>query len=481
MKAIQGASVTPLLPVAVSLMAGIAVGNWWMPGFPLPVVLVGALAVALACRHWPLAQSIAIYLCCMVTGMALMLLQHDREGQRWGCELEAVVMSEPAERPKTIGVDLLVPQAGGRTLRCYLWKDERSRALRLGDELVVCSHANDTRAGTGAAPIFARNGDWHLGGTALSQLSRWQRSRLWFLKQRHKLLECYQGLNLDADTYAVLAAMTLGDKSAQTSELRETYAASGASHVLAISGLHVGIVYMMLTWLMLGRRRFWLSQVLTVSAIWAFALLTGLSSSVTRAATMISIYALFAARCGRQSPINVLCFAAIVMLVADAQTLFNVSFQLSFSAVLAILAFMPLLQGFYQPQNIPLKWVWNLGLLSLCAQLGVAPLIVYYFGHFSTYFLLSNFLVIPAATLILYAALASLLFPPASIVLLYAVRAMNGGLRIIASLPGASLEGLSPTPLQVALMYIVTVLCYLTLRKLAQIFVRESPRQSVSP
>ena len=169
-------------------MAGIAVGNWWMPGFPLPVVLVGALAVALACRHWPLAQSIAIYLCCMVTGMALMQLQHDREGQRWGCELEAVVMSEPAERPKTIGVDLLVPQAGGRTLRCYLWKDERSRALRLGDELVVCSHANDTRAGTGAAPIFARNGDWHPGGTALSQLSRWQRSRLWFLKQRHKLL-----------------------------------------------------------------------------------------------------------------------------------------------------------------------------------------------------------------------------------------------------------------------------------------------------
>jgi competence protein ComEC len=318
--------------------------------------------------------------------------------------------------------------------------------------------------------FFIHRNDWHPGGNALSQLSRWQRLRLWFLKQRHKLLERYQSFYTEAETYAILAAMTLGDKSAQTQDLREAYVVSGASHILAISGLHVGIVYMLLTWFMLGRRHFWLSQVVTVSAIWAFALLTGLSPSVTRAATMISIYAVFAARGGKTSGTNVLCFAAIVILVADVQSLFDVSFQLSFAAVLAILVFMPLMQRLYQPRNTMIRWTWNLGLLSLCAQLGVAPLIAYYFGRFSVYFLLSNFLVIPTATLILYGALLSLLFPPVSIVLIYIVKAMNGGLRIIASLPGASIEGLHPTPLQVALIYVFIVVCYLILRKLTSIF-----------
>ena len=500
MKTLQGFSVAPLLPVAVCLMAGIAVGNWWQPGFTLLPVLVATVIAAFVCHRWAVTQTVAILACCMVLGMTLTQVQ-DTDGEDIaGRELQGVVMSEPAERPKTIGVDLLVPEAGGRTVRCYLWKDERSRTLRIGDE-IVCHRFHRSGEGgirqarfptgedgtgnyhrfhrsgedgirqarfpTGHEPIFVRSGDWHPGGKAINQMSRWQRSRLWFLKQRHKLLERYQGFHAGEDTYAVLAAMTLGDKSAQTQELRETYTISGASHILAISGLHVGIVYMLLTLVMLGRRYFWLSQVLTVAAIWAFALLTGLSPSVTRAATMISLYAVFANRtvgdCKSPStaPLNVLCFAAIIMLIADAQTLFNVSFQLSFSAVAAILLFLPLLRGFYQPHNVILRWVWNVGLLSLCAQLGVAPLIAYYFGRFSTYFLLTNFLVIPAATLILYGALLSLLFPTASIVLIQIVKAMNGGLHIIASLPGASIEGLSPTPLQVALIYLFILLGYL--------------------
>ena len=461
-------STAPLLPIAICLMTGIAIARWWMPGFPLPIVLLATMVVALATYRWPGVQSMSIYVCCMMLGMTLMQLRHDvSDDELLNRELEAVVMSEPAERPKTIGVDLLVPKAGGRTLRCYLWKDELSGEIRLGDELVVRGEASRQ----GSAPLFfIERNNWHPGGKALNQLSRWQRLRLWFLKQRHKLLEHYQDFNAEADTYAVLAAMTLGDKSAQTQELRETYAVSGAAHVLAISGLHVGIVYMLITFFMFGRRRFWLSQVLTVSAIWAFALLTGLSPSVTRAATMISIYAVFSARGGRASGVNVLCFAAIVILVADVRSLFDVGFQLSFASVLAILAFMPLLQGLYQPQNILLRWTWNLGLLSVCAQLGVAPLITYYFGRISIYFLLSNFLVIPAATLILYGSLISLLFPPASIVVIHIVKAMNGGLRIIASLPGASIEGLHPTPLQVALIYVLILLCYLIFRKLISFF-----------
>ncbi len=468
----QGFSVTPLLPVAIGLMTGIAIAHWWLPAFPLVYLLLAAVVAAYACHRRPVAQSTAIYLCCLVLGMTLTQLQHNNDSDIHGRELRAVVMSEPTVRAKTVGVDLLLPEAN-RTLRCYLHHDDRSQSLRLGDALVVKPGSLTTpeeRSGTAPTVYFIRGNGWNIGGDALSRMSRTQRSRLWFLNLRHQLLKRYQDFHPETDTYAVLAAMTLGDKSAPSRELRETYAISGASHVLAISGLHVGIVYMLLTWLMLGRRYFWLSQAVTVAAIWAFALLTGLSPSVSRAATMITIYSVFAARGGRKAPVNVLCFAAIVMLVAHVQTLFDIGFQLSFAAVLAILAFMPLLQSIYQPHNSVLRWAWNLAMLSLCAQIGVAPLLAYYFGRFSTYFLLTNFLVIPAATLILYGAFLTLLFPSVSILLIWIVKAMNESLHVIASLPGASIEGLHPTPLQVAIIYVLFLLCYLTARRLTSIF-----------
>lgn len=475
----------PLLPVSFCLMAGIAVGHWLQPAFPLLPVLVATLIAAFACHRWALVQTIVIAVCCVALGMTLSQRQPDDDVSVAGQELEAVVMSEPAERPKTIGVDLLVfgrgqdgrsgsSSRGGRTLHCYISKDERSRRMGLGDAIVLTvrpprnySHTQLPRlhgkAGS-ANFFFVSSRDWHPGGTALSQLSRWQRLRLWFLYKRHALLQKYHEMNAAEDEYAVLAAMTLGDKSGQMKELRDTYSVSGASHILAISGLHVGIVYMLLTWFMLGRRRFWLLQVVLVVAIWAFAMLTGLSASVTRAATMISIYAVFSGRGGRSSGLNILCFAAIVMLVADASTLFDISFQLSFAAVFAILLFMPLLQSMYQPQNVVLRWGWNIILVSICAQVGTAPLVAYYFGRLPVYFLLTNLLVIPAATAIFFGSLLSLLFPVASAALLWVVRLMNGVLRLIASLPGAAIDGLHPTVVQVALVYVFFLLCYFILR-----------------
>jgi competence protein ComEC len=455
-------STTPLLPVAVSLIVGIVADRWWQPPFPLPVVLLTVVFLALACRRWAVAQSVAILVCFVVLGMTLVQM-HRADDNKWLDEaLAAVIMSEPAERPKTVGVDLLVPSAGGRTLRCYLWKDERSMRLRLGDELTVRLRDSDRQP----KMFFVHRNDWQLGGSARSQLSRWQRLRLWFLERRHVLLERYRSFHAEEGSYAVLAAMTLGDRSAQTAEMREVYAVSGASHVLAISGLHLGIVYMLLTWFTLGRRRFWLSQVVIVAAIWAFALLTGLSASVTRAATMISVYAIFSSRGGRKASVNVLCFAAIAMLVANPDTLFDVGFQLSFASVFGILVLMPLVQTVLRPRNVFLRWTWNLMLVSCCAQIAVAPLIAFYFGRFSTYFLLTNFLVIPAATVIIYGALLSLIVPQASVALLWVVGILNRGLAFIASLPGASIEGLHPTVMQVVLVYVFFALCYLMARKL---------------
>ena len=101
------------------------------------------------------------------------------------------------------------------------------------------------------------------------------------------------------------------------------------------------------------------------------------------------------------------------------------------------------------------KWGWGMMAVSVAAQTGVAPLIAYYFGRFSSYFLLTNFIVIPAATLILYLSLAVLLIPSLAYLLIYIVDALNQLLLWITMLPGASIEGLHPTLLQVWMTYVI--------------------------
>ena len=293
------------------------------------------------------------------------------------------------------------------------------------------------------------------------------------LVYRQELLDRYRTQTAEEEQFAVLAAMTLGDKSALTKELRETYSVTGASHILALSGLHLGIIYLLLFRLTLGRRRSWLSQVVIILSIWAFAFLTGLSTSVIRSATMISIYALFSVGGRHRSPVNILCFTAIVMLLVNPASLFDIGFQLSFSAVLAILLLMPLFESFFPEhyfEGRPLQhYVYNMVGLSVAAQIGVAPLIAFYFGRFSTYFLLTNFIVIPAATMILYGALLVLMIPSLAPVLLGFVGILNKALGWVSQMPCASIDGLHPSVLQICLLYVVFFCVYFSLRILQRV------------
>ena len=265
--------------------------------------------------------------------------------------------------------------------------------------------------------------------------------------------------------------MTLGDKTAMTKETRELYSKTGAAHVLALSGLHLGIIYMLLTYLMPGRRKWW-GRLFLVLAIWAFALLTGLSTSIVRSTTMISIYAVFSLRGGRQSSVNVLAFTALVMLLIDPRTLFDIGFQLSFMAVLAILLIMPLTEHFvsatFLREHPLLRWLWGMVAVSTAAQIGVAPIIAYYFGRFSTYFLLTNLIVIPAVTIILYGSLLFFLtsWTPIGLALLWIVSRLNQTLDWTARLPLASIDGLHPSVIQVVLVYFAVACLYLFLLKL---------------
>ena len=292
-----------------------------------------------------------------------------------------------------------------------------------------------------------------------SSVSRLDRSKTYFLAQRAKLLDRLSESGLDGSVYAVVAAMTLGDKSQLTKELRDTYAVSGASHILALSGLHLGIIYTLLS-LLLSRRRWQvISQVVIIVCIWLFVFLVGMSASVVRSAVMITVYALLSLGHRDKMSVNTLAFAAIVMLLFNPKSLFDVGFQLSFMAVLAILLFYPLFESVWSQQFLfdhrLFRWLWTMLAVSCSAQIGAAPLIAYYFGRFSCYFLLTNLVVVPAATLILYLSLLVLLIPSFAYLLIYMVNALNQLLSWIAIFPGASIEGLHPTRLQVWMTYVI--------------------------
>ena len=290
------------------------------------------------------------------------------------------------------------------------------------------------------------------------------RSRLFFLKQREKLLERYRQQGLEDDAYALVAAMTLGDKTAIDKDLRQTYNISGAAHVLALSGLHMGIIYAALTLLTFGRRRRIVTQALIVIALWAFVFLVGMPASAVRAAAMLSLYALLTLGYREKASINALAFTALVMLSISPYTLFDIGFQMSFLAVLSILVWTPVLNDRVSPtlqrRWPPLRWAWGLTAVTLAAQLGVAPLIAYYFGRISTYFLLSSFVAIPAVTVIVWLALATLLIPGLTPVLTAVTNGLNACLDAISRLPGANIEGLHPTLLQVCLTYVLILCVY---------------------
>ena len=311
----------------------------------------------------------------------------------------------------------------------------------------------------------------HLSATDDSQsVSRLDNTKAYFLTQRGILLDRMYDSGVDGDAYAVVAAMALGDKSALTHELRDTYSVSGASHVLALSGLHLGIIYCML-WLLLPHRR-WpaVSQTIILIVMWLYVLLVGMPVSVVRSAVMLTVYGLLSISHRNKMSVNALAFTAIVMLMWNPEWLFDIGFELSFMAVLAILLFVPVFEDVFSAKYLQehrlVRYVWGLVAVSVSAQIGVAPLLAYYFGRLSTYFLLTNFIVLPAAYIILGFSLIVLLFPSLAYILLYIVDTLNAVLFRITAIPGSSIDGFHPNVLQVVLAYVIIFCTYLLIERI---------------
>ncbi len=202
---------------------------------------------------------------------------------------------------------------------------------------------------------------------------------------------------------AVASALVLGIKDGLDNDLVNAYASSGAMHVLAVSGLHVGILYLLLRIVLrpLERRRNGrvLFAVLSIAALWFYAFFTGLSPSVLRAVTMFSVLAGARAMNYPTSIFNTLAFTAFVLLLLDPYMIMAVGFQLSFLAVIGIVYLQPRLYRLWVPRNIIIDKIWQITCVSMAAQVATFALGLLYYHQFPVYFLVSNLFVIPGALL----------------------------------------------------------------------------------
>ena len=296
-----------------------------------------------------------------------------------------------------------------------------------------------------------------------------QRAQANALELRNQLVNTLSDKGLGQQELAVVSAMTLGDKSLIDKDLKNDYSRSGASHVLALSGLHLGIIYFVFSFMTARwRRRYhhWsrpVSEGLILITMWSYVVLVGMSPSVVRAAIMMTVYSLLSLQNRNRSSLNALAFTAIIMLVADPMILFNISFQLSFVAVAFILLYQGRIYSLIPSSTHPIvKWCWRFLSVSLAAQLGVAPLTAYYFHQIPSYFLLSSLVVMVFTPLIIYLSLLFFLLMWLPVVqswlvvpLSWHVHIQNTCLQGVSSLSGSTIVTPSLHPLQVCLIYII--------------------------
>ena len=364
-----------------------------------------------------------------------------------------------------------------RTAILYLQQDSAVTRLKSGDELLISARISP--------PLNNRNFDEFdyarflmrkgISGTGYVASGKWTKQdgmNNLDLKSiasscRRKMISLYQKLGFSGDELAVLSALTIGDKTELSDSVRESYSVAGASHILALSGLHIGLLYTLLFFILkpiarrgnIGRV---IRSVLLLILLWAFAFFTGLSPSVVRSVSMFSILAM-ADMVGRQPlSLNTLAAAAWLMLFCNPAWLFDVGFQLSFLAVASILLIQKPIYHLITVKGRIGKYIWGLISVSVAAQIGTAPLVMFYFSRFSVHFLLTNLVVIPFITIILYAAVIMLLLTPLSwlqIVVAEGVKKLLEGLnffvRWVEQLPYASIDGIWLYQSEILGIYIV--------------------------
>lgn len=410
------------------MAAGIFLIGTWHPSFPLHAMLVGLvllalmLGIALCFRSYPSRWWF---------GALLSVLMLAVGSVRYQCQWERVnvdwpenrrthvgqVMEPPVLKPRSVWCNVKLSQ--GRSVYLYLAKDSLSQRIRMGDHLMFQARIRkpDNEGLTfDYASYLLHKG---ISGTAYSSAAHWMkmpRQASLSLKQkallvRENILQCYREWGIGEAQRPVLSALTVGYKADLSDELRDAYSVAGVSHVLALSGMHVGFLWMMIALFLKPLDRSglrWLKWLVSTVLLWMFAFVAGLEASVVRAVLMCMLMELGRLSRTPSLSLHTLAIAAFFMLLYNPFYLFDVGFQLSFLAVLSILMLHPLFQARCPFRGTFLRGLWRTVSVTVSAQLGTAPLVMHYFSNFSPCFLLANLGIVWMVPAIIYTAFLSM-------------------------------------------------------------------------
>lgn len=445
-----------LLPLVLGIVMA---DHFYEPLHPYSLQLLGgafvlcliAFVLRHRCHEW-------IFTCLIGTATSLVgatLLINDRnttEQTTWSDQPQTYTLTQLTHiksTPKTFRIQGYIRE---REVVLTLHRDSLSQRPVAGSSLWVhttISHPNEMQPTTDFdyGGFLKRQG---IAGVGFCSLGNWivctepshdSSLRSYFLRWRDQALSRLSEHFPEA-TFSLLSTMTLGEKSHISKATLQLFSDTGASHILALSGLHLSILYgfvvMLLSQWLRGRLRLHRACSLgLLPLIWLFVGIAGAPPSLVRSATMLSLLEVCRIYEHERSSLNHLCIAALVILLCAPQSLFQVSFQLSFAAVAGIIGFHPLIkQRFelpFEPTTISetirskvRNYLRDLLYVSLAAQVATCLIIGYYFHSFPVYGLLVNLIVVPLATLILPLSLLFFILPFAAPVLSPALQFLVG-------------------------------------------------------
>jgi len=267
---------------------------------------------------------------------------------------------------------------------------------------------------------------------------------------RQKVSEHWHG---GEEEIALLKAVCLGDRSSLTGDMRQDYRVAGGMHLLAVSGLHVGLIWWVLQYMTGWMKKIFRSEkqriAVEIGLLWFYAFLTGFSPSVCRSVTMFTFFSINRMMGQRIHTVNGILVSSFLLVVIDPLKLLDIGFQLSYTAIFGIVTLYPVMQRVVPVSNRLLRRLRDATSVSLAAQLSTAPLVVFYFHQLPLYSIMTSLLAVPLLSILIAVFVCSVPFISLGLmgeffnfVLVKLALLLNSSMEHLSSLPGALLDGL---------------------------------------
>ncbi|NML35985.1 ComEC family competence protein [Chitinophaga sp. G-6-1-13] len=491
----------PFLRLTVPFLTGISIQLYVpLPAVSLYILILSAFAALLLIRLLPVAyryhyswtSGIPVFIMLYGSGAILLVSagigQVDRDvsawpdsTQYWLTTVTEPLQEKPRSRKTLLMVTAVYVRGGWRAsegrLLAYFSKDSTSAGLVYGSVVLLAKKpvkiANSGNPGAFDYrqycavqqlyhQVFLKESDYR-------QLSRPQARDLtaYLLQARDFCLQQLKTRIGKGPEAGMAEALLIGYRQDLDPDVVNAYSNTGIVHIIAISGMHLALLYASLLWLLRWlpshRAANTIRALLLLTVLWGFALLTGASASVLRAAVMFSGITTGNLLLGRKaSTYNMLAASAFVLLCYHPWLVIDAGFQLSYLAVLSILLFYDAIYKLWPLQSRWAKAVWQLTALSLAAQVLTLPVSVYYFHQFPVYFLPANLVAVPLSTVVIYGEILLLLLAPfdalagwAGVAVRWLIYVMNTGVAWLGQLPFALVKGLQWSLLQTGCCYLL--------------------------